>query len=156
MFDYRSDRSEAGRSFTNAKSTRKVDHRMKYMIKALGLTIFVALGLMAISASAAQALTLKVNGAAKAEEKFSGTFNGGFLLVQDLSLEIKCSGGTVGVTLQSSGGNVKGEGTASFTGCTVVGAEETCTVNSPGASVGLISTKDRASSKCLAPTLFSR
>lgn len=129
---------------------------MKHMKKAFGLSILAALTMMAMSATAAQALTLKVNGNKDTDgEVVTGTIAKGYLLVVDLKLEITCTTGSAKaelknklVELKNEKGEViakhrlvEGEGTATFNGCDVVGAEEKCTVNSPGQKDGTITAK---------------
>lgn len=111
---------------------------MKHMITALGLAIVVVLSLMAISATAAQALTFRINGVPAASESFLTKIDPGALLIKDLNLEIHCNGGIGEVQLAQNGSVVESAGWLEFTECGVNAALKTCVVNTPGESAGVI------------------
>lgn len=114
---------------------------MKHTIKMLGLTVLAALGLLAMSASAAQALTLNLSNAAIGSgnsEAFVGEIDPGAILVPDLQLKIHCDSGLVETILKQSGSSVEGEGLLKFSECFVNEALKTCKVYTVGQAPGII------------------
>lgn len=128
---------------------------MKHTVKILCITVLAALGLMATSASTAQALTLNVGGVPVAEEEFAGTLEAGSFLVPDLGLKIKCTGGTVEAVLKSENGTVTRAASVQFTGCDVVGAEKTCTINSPGYEDGIVAAQSQGKFQMASAEIFA-
>lgn len=106
------------------------------------LLLVIALVVMAVGATAAQAkkwLLLK-NKVSVASLDILGEVLPGRIVVQDLNLKISCVGGTTSSTVETSEEGLKLVDTTevSLGGCDVVGAEKTCTVNSPGEPDGTI------------------
>ena len=118
----------------------KQDMHSKRLFRLLGLSMLVAVGVMAMSASGAQAKwLLLVNKESVGKVTGEGSFSGGQLLEQGgLGIKVTCAGGTGTATATSveEGKKVTGSGSANFTGCDVVGNPEKCTVNSPGKTDG--------------------
>ena len=113
----------------------------KYLFKTLILSILVALGVMAVSASAAQAKWLLLRGGASVSElSLQGTLgNGALLELFGLELQIKCAGGTFTTTLKGGGTTaLAGSASATFTLCDDYGNPKNCTVSSPGDVDGTI------------------
>ncbi len=131
--------------------------RGKHLIKVLGLSLLVAVGAMAVSASAAQAkwLLLK-NGASVDTLSLVGTVLLGELLVDKLGLKIHCPEGTIAAEFKLSADKTKatGTGSATFKKCTVLTFPK-CTVNSPGAAAGEIKAAGSGEGKMTGETVFA-
>lgn len=115
--------------------------RGRALIKIMGLSLLAAVGLMAVTASAAQAKWLKLlNKASVNSLKLSAEMLPGSLYIPEIDMEIHCTGGTASVTTNLSGGStvLSGSGSAEFTGCAVRELEVACTVHSPGQPDGTI------------------
>ncbi len=100
-------------------------HR-RNLAKILGLALLAAVGVMAVSASAAQAkwLFLKEGEGSPSLLKFNITGLLGELLVPESKLAIHCTGATGTATVHDDG---TGEASGTFHGCTVLGDEQ-CTI----------------------------
>lgn len=116
----------------------------KHLLKVLVMSMLAAIGVMAVSASAAQAKWLiLVNGKSLNATTLTGSINLGVMLVPG-QLQIHCNSGTATaeVKLASEEKVLQGTGSALFSGCLVkdsTGKENTnCTVNSPGEPAGSI------------------
>lgn len=125
----------------NSKSIerKQIMHR-KHLFRALVLSMLAAIGIMAVSASAAQAKWLiLVNKTSVLKAKFDVQALLGELLVPNLGLDIHCNGGTgfVDAVLSSDHKTLNGSGQITFTGCTVLGAKG-CAVEGGGANPGEI------------------
>ncbi len=109
--------------------------------KALGMALLIAVGVMAVSASAAQAkwLLLK-NKVSVSQLDLKGEVLLSEKLVASLGLKTHCNKGTASVTLSLNGSSTvlsKSYGII-FLECKVLEFEKTCTVKSPGAAAGEI------------------
>lgn len=111
-------------------------------LRILGLSLLALVGVMAVSASAAQAKWLLLrNSTSVLNLELAGTLLLAELLVPDFGqLEIHCTGGTATATISLNGTHTVASGTAHgvFTGCVVLGAEGICFVSSPETEVGEI------------------
>ena len=107
--------------------------------------VLVALvGVMAVGASAAQAEWLLLKSKVSVLElKFNTTTGLGKLLVPKLGLTIHCTGGSGPITISTDTTHkvLTGSGTITYTGCTIEGNPEKCTVHSKGAANGTIVAK---------------
>jgi hypothetical protein len=96
----------------------------RHGIKILGVSFLVALGLMAVMATGAQAKTpdFKINGTALNggdSESITGAIPLGKILIPGLGFAIHCTGGKIEAAEILDGGTV--EAAILFTGCTVEG-----------------------------------
>lgn len=119
--------------------------RQKHKVRIFGLCVLAVVGVMAMSASAAQAKWLiLVGGQSVSAAKFDATFNLGEMLLSGL-YSLHCTGGTGGATIQAteSNTNLLLTGSVSFTGCVMKDAtgkvNKNCSVSSKGQTVGTIS-----------------
>ncbi len=113
----------------------------RHLIKLLGLTVLAAIGVMAVSVTAAQAKYLLLLNGAAVEELH--------LKIEGLEVKIKAKNGLtmkctsaegLAIIKKMEGGlKVTGEVSGTFKGCVWVGSEKTCTINDGG--VGLIKFK---------------
>lgn len=114
----------------------------KYVVRVLGLALLAAIGVMAVSAAAAQAKWLiKVNGASvKSAKIVANIVLSNELLVGGLGFSVRCAGGTAAAELATVNEDKElvGSGMVEFTGCVVVGSEKVCTINTPGKAAGKI------------------
>ncbi len=111
------------------------------LIKAATMSLLVAVGIVAVSASAAQAnWVLKKNKSSVSQLKLKGNVLLTELLIPELEIAIHCTGGNMLATLTSGGGGTTLSGTASatLTGCKLLEFEKICTVESLGAGAGKI------------------
>lgn len=115
----------------------------KLLFKTLGLSMLVAVGAMAVSASAAQAeWSIKAGGSTVKSIEIEGGTSSAVLSVPGLELEISCPAGGIGAILETetaSGGPTLTGGTSiGFGGCDVEGFKNACGVNSLGQEEGII------------------
>jgi hypothetical protein len=113
-------------------------------LKILGLSLLALVGVMAISASAAQAKwLLLLNGVSVLKEILNVTVNSGELLVPSLGLKIFCSGGTgtAGIELSADHKTLSGSVTGTFNKCKDLEFSEVCTVHGVGDGAETISAK---------------
>jgi hypothetical protein len=104
--------------------------------KLLGITVLAALGVMAVSVSAAQAkYRLLLNSSSVKKGGLNGTLTGTGSITAENGLKIQCSGGTGAVTgeLSATEEKVTGSASVTLTGCVWIGSEKTCTINDGGA-----------------------
>lgn len=107
-------------------------------LKTMGLSLLALVAFMAVSASAAQAeWVILRNGANVSEVTLKGTVEAGRLLVDPggLGLTITCTGGA-GSGKAKDGATLTGTATIVFSGCDVLGFEETCDVRGAGDAKG--------------------
>ncbi len=99
----------------------------KHGLKVLGMSLLAALGLMALSAAAAQAGSeIQVNGAAlKTTKGVKGAVGAGELLTAG-GVKIGCTAGTFGGEVFNSGAVGKIKVKLLYTGCKVLGADTFC------------------------------
>ncbi len=115
---------------------------MKHL-KILGLSLLALVGVLAVNASAAQAVWV-LNGGTNTggvlDLKLKGQILLGQLLVAGIGLKIHCDEGAADVLLITNAAMtvLTGSGTATFTGCDVEEFEEVCEVMSPGKPSGTI------------------
>lgn len=116
----------------------------KHLFKTLVLSMLAAIGVMAMSASAAQAKwEIRVNGKSVSSAAFTGALGSGAVLVPGL-LGFRCTGGTVSVSASTveSGAKLIGSGSALVTGCVVTDSvgkvNNNCSVKSPGEPAGSV------------------
>ncbi len=110
----------------------------KHLIKALGLSVLAIVGVMAVTASAAQAnyvLELNEKPVTLLHLLLEGLHG---LLVAENGLEILCTGGHGLAHVVNNGATVTGNANGTFTGCVWVGAEETCIIEDPEGGEGVI------------------
>lgn len=111
-------------------------------LEILGLSLLALVGVMAVSASAAQAkwLLLK-DGVSVLSQSFNFTLGTVELLVPNVGIEILCKGGTGTTNFSLDATHTKLSGSASwqFSGCEDVNYGEVCTVEGVGDSAGKIS-----------------
>lgn len=117
----------------------------KHLFRVLVLSMLAAIGVMAMSVSAAQAKwEIRVGGSSVSSANFTGTAGAGAVLVPGL-LGFRCTGGTVSISVKTveSGAKLVGSGAATATGCVVTDSvgkvNNNCTVNSPGNPAGSVS-----------------
>jgi hypothetical protein len=102
--------------------------RGRNLTKILGLSLLVAVGVMAVSASAAQAKWLLLKNGASTNTLdlvIQGLL--GELLVPNLGLAIHCTGASGTASITSSGATATGSATVVFEGCTVLNNPK-CTI----------------------------
>ncbi len=129
----------------------------KHLYKILGLSLLVAAGVMAMSASAAQAKWLLLKNKVSVNElNLNGQILLGELLVDKLGLKIHCPEGTATLKVALSADKLKttGSGTATFKKCTMLEFPK-CTVNSPGAAAGEIKASASGELKMTGETFFA-
>lgn len=111
-------------------------------LKILGLSLLALVGVMAVSASAAQAewLILLNKESVSSVTVDLATERAGHLLVPDLGLDIACvkGEGTVTATLESGNEVLKGSGSILYTECKDNNFGEVCEVGSKGEESGKI------------------
>ena len=104
------------------------------LLKLLGLTALAAIGVMAVSASAANAKwQLLLNGSSVSSGGGPVTSLESSVEVEN-GLELSCAGGTGSATFELTEEGKKTVGSASGTleGCVWVGSEKSCTINDGG------------------------
>jgi hypothetical protein len=109
--------------------------------KALGLALLVAVGVMAVSASAAQAKWLLLrNQVSVLELKLTGEVLLTEMLVGSIGYKLHCSKGVSSTTLSLNASHTVLTSTATtiFQGCVIKECEKVCTVRSPGLAAGEI------------------
>lgn len=117
-------------------------------LKILCLSLLALVGVMAVSASAAQAKwLLLLSKASVLKQTFEFTINPAVFAVPGLGIEIACTGGTgTDFTQLNEAHTVQSGGAiAKFTGCKDVTFGEVCTLASPGEPVGTIVTSGTGS-----------
>lgn len=113
----------------------------KHLFRLLGLSMLVAVGVMAMSASAAQAKwVLLLNKAEVSNITLNVTAPVGELLVPNLGLAIICNNGGTGEVngVVSKEGKLTGSAIVTFSGCTDLTFGEVCDVRSVGDPLGTI------------------
>ncbi len=101
----------------------------KHGLKVLGMSLLAALGLMALSAAAAQAGSeIQVKGAAlKTTKAIKGVIGAGVILTSG-GVKIACTAGTFTGEVFNSGAVGKAKAKLLYTGCKVLGAEKFCQI----------------------------
>lgn len=114
-------------------------HR-KHLIKALGLSVLVIVGVMAVSASAAQAkYQLLLDGASVPSLHLQLQGLAGYMKIES-GLKVECTGGT-GLAFgekKEEDKKVTGSASATFTGCFWAGSETTCQIVNEAEEPGVI------------------
>lgn len=113
----------------------------KHLIKILGLSLLAAVGIMAVSASAAHAKWLMLrNGASVLSLELEVSLPLGILLIPGLGTELHCAGGEGGIAGSLSGDHktLTGLAETTFSGCIDPIWNEVCAVGSPGEPNGKI------------------
>lgn len=108
----------------------------------LTLSILALVGVMAVSAPVAQGWVVREGGSSTLDVQATGLFTLGQLYVPDLKLKFHCSSGLFGSALVQTDHKTWSVTTSgAWSSCDVVGAEKTCSVNSPGEADGTITWK---------------
>jgi hypothetical protein len=136
--------------------------RAKNLTKILGLSLLVAVGVMAVSASAAQAKWLLLrNGASVLLLELKGEVLLGELRVPGLNLNIHCKKGSATAHLELNAGPtpaahtvLTGTATGVFQECTVLEFSK-CTVKSPGAANGEIKASGKGEGKMTGEEVYA-
>lgn len=126
--------------------------------KILGMSLLALIGVMAVSASAAQAkFSLKKNGANVDELKLVGSFALGKLVAPGLNVTIHCevTNGKVTAKLNLSTGAVSVSGSGKSVKCKVEGAG-VCTVRSPTTEKGEIAIAGEGAVEMVGATTFAK
>ena len=115
----------------------------KRLFRILGISMLMAVGVMAVSASAAQAKwSIKAAGSTAKSIEVEGGAGSAVLAVPGLKLTISCPAGGIGALLEtetaSGGPTLTGGVSIGFGGCDVEGFKSECGVNSPGQEEGII------------------